>query len=128
MVKPSLVQLVDTLRREQVTVGDQAGDDSVRTDTGNDVVELGMQQGLTAADGDERSAQRRQLVHAPVHLFERHRIREIVVFVAIGARKIAAPHGDNVDLDRVVGGAQPLRDHFDFAKSAVRRLQPAPDP
>jgi hypothetical protein len=33
-----------------------------------------------------------------------------------------------VDLNGVVSRKQALRDHLKFAKSAVRGLQPAPDP
>ena len=128
MVKPGLVQLLDALRREQIAVGDQAGNDAVRANAGNDVIELGMQQGFAAADGDERGAQRGQLINAAVHFSERHRIREIVVFVAIGAGKITAPHGNDVDLDGMAGRKQALRDHFEFAKSTVRGPQPTPDP
>jgi len=87
-----------------------------------------MQQGFAAADGNKRSAQGCQLVHATIHLFQWDWIREIVVLIAIGAREIAASHGDDVDLNGMVGRKQTLRDHFEFAKSAVRGLQPAPDP
>ena len=103
MVKPGFIQLLNSLRREQIAVGDQSGNDPVRTDAADNVIELRMQQRFPAANGDERGAQRRQLVHAAVHLIQRNRIREIVVLIAVGAGEIAAPHGNDVDLNWVVG-------------------------
>jgi len=128
MVQTGPVQLLDTLRRQQVTVRDQSGNDSVGPDAADDVIKLRMQQGFTTADGNERSAQGCEFIHAAVHFFQRNGIRKIVVFIAVGAGEIAAPHGDYVDLNGMVGGKQTLRDHFEFAKSTVRGPQPAPDP
>ena len=39
---------------------------------------------------------------APEHLLDRHRLRKVVVLVAIGAGEIAAAHGDHVRQDRVL--------------------------
>src|SRR5579859_5469015 len=100
----------------------------METDAANDVIKLRMQQRFTAADSNERGAQGSQLVHATIHLFQWNWIREIVIFIAIGAGEIAAPHGNDVDLNWMVRRKQTLRDHFEFAKSAVRGLEPAPDP
>ena len=40
MVEAGLVQLLDALRREQVAVGDQSGNNAVRADAANNVIEL----------------------------------------------------------------------------------------
>src|SRR6476646_6730198 len=117
MVQASLVQLLDALRRQKIAVGDQSRNDPVGTNAADNVIELRMQQRFTTADGDQRSAQSRQLVNAAVHLFQRNRIREIVVLIAIGAGEIAAPHRNDVYLNRMISREQTLRDHFEFAKS-----------
>src|SRR5215472_5777527 len=104
VVQAGVIKLLDALRGEQIAVGDQPGDDAMRADAADDVVELRMKQSLAAADGDQRGAPRGQLVDAPVHLFDRHGIGEVIVLVAVGAGEIAPTHGDDVDLDGMVCG------------------------
>ena len=70
MVQAGGVEPLDALGRKQIAVSDQAADDSVRAYPGEDGIELRMQQGLAARDGDERGAQAGDLVDAPVHFFK----------------------------------------------------------
>jgi signal transduction histidine kinase len=119
--KPRAVQPFDALRGEQIAVGDHARDHAVAADVRHDQVQIGMQQGLAAADGDDGSAQRGQHVEALAHGFERHRFGAIVVFVAVGAGQIAAAHGDDMRQDGMVRGNQSLVDHAQFAGPQVCR-------
>src|SRR6185437_7584819 len=102
VVEAGVIELLDALRRKQITVGDEPGNDAVGADAANNVVKLSMEQSLAAADGNESCAERRQLVNAVVHLFERYGLRDIVVFIAVGTGEIAAAHGNDVDLNGMV--------------------------
>ena len=62
MVQPGAVQALDALRGEQIAIGDQARQHGIGADVGDDLVELGMQQGLAAAEGDDGRAQPRQVI------------------------------------------------------------------
>ncbi len=59
-------------------------------------VEVGMQQRFAAADGDDGRAHFAEAVDAPEHFLERHRLGEIVEFVAVGAGEVAAADRDDV--------------------------------
>ena len=51
----------------------------------------------------------------------------IVVLVAVGAGEIAAPHGNDVRQDGMVGGRQPLGDHQPLARAAMHRVPSTPE-
>ena len=68
MVEAGAVEPRDALGRQQVAVGDQAGDDAAPANPPDDFVKLGMKQGLAAADGDDRGAQCSKPVDAAKHL------------------------------------------------------------
>jgi len=53
MVEASAVQVLDALGSQQVTIGDQCRNAAVSSDALNDHVQVGMEQGLAAADGDD---------------------------------------------------------------------------
>ena len=89
-------------------------------DAGDDLVEIGMQERLAAADGDDGGAQRAEPVNAAEHFLGGNGIREIVVFVAIGAGEIAAAHGDDMDQQGMAGGKQAFREETNLAQLAVR--------
>ena len=90
------VETRDAIRSEQIAVGDHAGNHAVAANAADDVVEFGMQQRLAAADGDDGRTEGGEAVDAAEHLVERDGLREIVVFVAIRAREIAAADGNDV--------------------------------
>ena len=56
MIKSSLVEPLNALRYQQISIGDQAANHSLGTDAANNVIQLRMQQRLAAADHDERGA------------------------------------------------------------------------
>jgi hypothetical protein len=87
-----------------------------------------VQQGFAAADDDQRGAEFGQAVDATMHFLDWHRRGNVVVLVAVGAGEIAAPHGDDMHLDGMVGGNEPLRDHLEFAKGPARGHHPPPHP
>ena len=120
VLEAGAVEPLDALGGEQVAVGDHAGDHAVAADAGDDQVQVGMQQRLAAADGDDAGAQVGQPVEPLVHVVERHGLGMIVVLVAVGAGKIAAAHGNDVRQHRMAGGGQPLGDHPDFPRAPVR--------
>jgi hypothetical protein len=55
-----------------------------------------------------------------------NRLGEIVVFVAIGARQIAATDRNQMNEDRVVRGRHSFQNHLNFPHPALCRLQAAP--
>ena len=81
-----------------------------------------MQQRLAAADGDGGGAQRTQLVDALEHLVEGNRLGEIVEFVAVSARQIAAPHGNDVRQKRMVSRNHGTHNFAGPAQIAVEAL------
>ena len=54
-----------------------------------------------------------------MHRLDRDGLREIVVFVAVGAGQIAAADGNDVRQDGMVDGGQPLCNHLELARTAV---------
>ncbi len=70
----------------------------------DDLVQIRVQQRFAAGDRDDGGAEASQVVDASQHLVERHGIRKVVVFVAVGAGEVAAAHRHNVRHIRVPGG------------------------
>jgi len=58
--------------------------------------QLGMCQRLAARDADHGRAQPAQVVDAPVHLLEGHRLRDLVVLVAVAAAEVAEARRHNL--------------------------------
>ena len=119
VLQPGAIQPLDAFGRQQVAVGDHAGDHAVLADARDDQVEIGVQQGFAAGDGNDGGAERRQVVQPRVHCVHRNGLREIVKLVAIGARQVAAAHGDDVRQDGMVGGGQPLCNHPELARTPL---------
>jgi len=91
----------------------------------NDLIEFGMKQRLAAADGDHRGTKRSQLVHALKNGFGGNRLGKVIEFVAVFAGQIAAPDGNDVGQQGMVGRGQRVRDHPRSPEVAVERLQSA---
>ncbi len=70
VLEPGAIQPFDALPRKQVAIGDHPGQDSVAAHSGDDAVEIGMQQGLAAALRNDGRSQFRQPVDSPQHLLE----------------------------------------------------------
>ena len=119
MIQARLVELLNAVHRQQVSVGDHAGDHAVVADAADDVVEFRVQDGLAAADGDNGGAEARQVVNAIEHGSERHGLAGRVELVAIGAGQVAAAHGDDVRHDDVVGIQHSMGDHAQLPQAAV---------
>ncbi len=114
------IQPLDALRHQQVTVGDHPGDDAVFADAPDDGVQIGMQQRLAAADGDDGGAHRAQQVDAAKHFLGGNGLGKIVEFIAIRAGKIAAARGNDVHQQRMPRGNHAFDDHAQFAQLAMR--------
>ena len=82
----------------------------------DDIVEIGVQQRLAAGERQDAGAQVGQLVDPGDHHLGRDGLREIVVFVAVGAGQIAAADGNNVRHDGMARGGCPLNHDASFAK------------
>ncbi len=65
------------------------------------------------------------MINAREHTRERHGPGNVVVLVAVGAREIASPDGDDVGLNRMIGGRQSADDHLKFAPAAVDSFRAA---
>lgn len=121
------IQPLDAVRDQQISIRDHSRNHAVAANAANDVVEFGMQQRLAAADGDDGRAEGGEAVDATEHLVERDGLREIVVFVAIRAPQIAAPDGNDVREQGMLGRQQTLCDHPPASRGAVCREQFSPD-
>ena len=121
LLHPDLDKIIARVRHHGRLAGmiDHPGQAAVVADAGDDLVQIGMQQRLAAALRDDGGAQARQMVDAAEHLFERHGLRDFVVFVAVRAGEIAAPRGNDVRQDGMAGGSQAARDHPPFAQTGV---------
>lgn len=119
VLQPRPVEPLDALGGQQVAVGDEPGHDAVVAHAADDLVQLRMEHGLAAADGDDGGAERRQPVNPFEHIRQRDRRGEVVVLVAVGAGQIAPADGDNVGQDRVPLAQQTFGDHPPFPESAM---------
>src|SRR5262249_47981716 len=125
MIQTRAVEALNAVGRQQISVGDHAGNDAVPPYARDHLVELGMEHRLPAGDGDDGRAQLSQAIDAAKHGFERHRLGVVVVFVAVGAGQVASPHGNNVHIHGVIGRDQSFSDHANFAGAQVN-LFPRP--
>jgi len=119
--EPGAIQALDAVGNEQIPIGDHPGDDSILPDSGDDGVELGMQQRLTAADSDDGSAHLAETIDAAKHFLGGDGLREIVEFIAIRAGKIAATNRNDMSEQRVAGGEKSFGDHARFTQLAMGR-------
>src|SRR5215510_10938582 len=87
---------------KQVAVGDQCGDDVVTANSLDQGFQFGVKKRLAAAEGDGQRSERGEPVNATRHLFNRHWLGRLVVFVAIGAGEIAAANGDDLRQYRAI--------------------------
>jgi hypothetical protein len=120
------VQALDALGCEQITVGDQAGEHAAAAHVRDEFVELRMQQRLAAADGDHRGAHVREQIDAAFHFVDRHRVREIVEFVAVGAGQIAAADRDDVNEQGMARGEEAPGHAAQFARARAQGTQSPP--
>src|SRR5690242_8328896 len=86
-----------------------------------------MKQRLSSAYRDHGSSHRPKTVDSAEHLIERHRLREVIEFIAVCARQIAPPHWNDVDQQRMLCGGEALRNHAELAHLAMSREQLLPD-
>ena len=82
-----------------------------------------MQQRFAAADGDDRSPHVGEQIEPLLHFFERHRLRLVVVLVAIAAIEIAAPHRNDVHEHRMLRRKQGFRNHAQLARARPQKTQ-----
>ena len=103
MVQPGFVEPLNTIRHEQIAIGDHAGDGAVVADACNDIVEFRMKQRLATGDGDDGCAQASKVIDAAAHLGNLGRLRDVVKLVAVGAGQIAAAHRHDMSHVRMRG-------------------------
>src|SRR5262249_9409792 len=77
MFQPGTVEPLDSLRHQQVPVGDHPGDHAAAAYVRNDQIQIGMQQRLAAADGNDVRAQIGQVIQPLVHRLNRNRLRYV---------------------------------------------------
>src|SRR5262249_33586420 len=102
--KTSAIELLDAIGREQIAVGDHAGNHPTLANAFDDAIELGMKQRFSAADGDDSCSQGSELIDTLKHRLRWHRLGEIVELVAVSACQIATPDRNNVRQQRMIGG------------------------
>lgn len=74
VLEASAIEAFDAVGDEEVSVGDEAGDDAVFADAGDDGVEIGVEERFAAADSDDGSAHRAKSVNAAEHFIGGHRL------------------------------------------------------
>jgi len=120
------IETLDALGGQQVPVGYEAAERAGGTDAAEDGVQVWMEQGLPAGEGHDGCTQLGQLVDAAEQGLQRHRLRDRVELVAVGASQVAAPHGDEMRQDGMVRREQTLGDHLPLAEAAMHRVDLAP--
>ena len=116
------IQPLYALRHQQISVRDQSRDHAIGANAADHVIELRMHQRLATRNRHDGRSQCAQLVDAPVHLLDRHRLRKIVKLVAVGTSQVAAPHRNDVRQQRMVGRSQCPRHHLRPPQIAVQGL------
>ena len=111
MVEAGSVQPGDTIAAEQIAVGNHRGDHPVRPNAADDVIEIGMEERLTAAHRHDPRTQVCEQVDAPKDVTRRNGLRMVVVLVAVRAREVAAPDRNQMRRDGCVWKAERLREH-----------------
>src|SRR5579862_3552252 len=124
VVEAGAIEALDALDVEQIAIGDHAGDGAGFSDSLDDVIQLGMGQGLAAGDADHGRTQAAEVVDAAVHLLEGDGLGDLVVLVAVGAGEIAEARGDDLGKDGVAGGSQGASDHAIFADFSGYGFEP----
>src|SRR5215471_8427113 len=99
VVESGAVQSPDALRSKQVSIGDERRDRAAMANAVDNLIEIGMEQGLATANGDDRCAELRKAVDAAQHEFGRDRVRDIIELIAITTGKIAAADRHDVGHD-----------------------------
>src|SRR6266568_1185008 len=128
VLQPRAVQLLDALFRQQKSVRDHSRDHAAPPDVPDNLVQLRVQQWFAPADGDDGSPHARQDIQAFLHLLHGHRLRKIVEFVAIRARQVASPRGDDVHQEGMLRRNQCFRNRAQFARARVEEALRAPEP
>ena len=107
-VEAGVVQRDDALRRHQVAVGDQPRHHALLADPADQLVEIGMEHRLAAAERHHGRLEARQMIDPFDHRLRRHRVRHFVVLVAVAAVDVAAADRNDVDEKRMRGVRQPV--------------------
>ena len=91
-----VIQFLNAVVRQQEPVCDHSRDHPASPNMPDYFIQLRMQQRLSPADRDDGRSHARQNVQALLHLFQRHRRREIVEFIAVRASQVAAAGRNDV--------------------------------
>jgi hypothetical protein len=127
VIETGAVEAADDFLIEEEAVGDHAGEATVVADAGDEIGQVGVEQGFAAAEGNDGGAEGGQKVDAALHFVGGDGFGEGVVFVAVGAGKIAAPGRDDMREDGVVLGRDAVGEHFVLAQLTLCGNQTAPD-
>jgi hypothetical protein len=85
-----------------------------------------MQQRLSAAQRYDRRAKFAQAIYALEHRLGWHRLRHVIVLVAIRTRKVAAANRYQMRQNGMIRRHEPLEDHPQFSRPATHGMQTAP--
>src|SRR5258708_28496434 len=87
---------------ETKAVGDHRHDNAMPRGGADNLVEIRMQQGFPAGEGDRRGLQSSKMVDPGEEVLQRNRRREIVILVAIAARQVTATRYHDLSQERIV--------------------------
>ena len=128
MIQARFIQILNTIWHQQISISNQTCQTTVMADAGDDLIQIWMQQRFPTTDHDQRGTQTMQMVDALQHYVNINWLGKIVEFVAIGARQIAASHGNQVSLDNMIGVQKPMRNEAKFPSAPTERNPIAPYP
>ena len=80
VIESGAIEALDAIAAEQISIRDQSGDDTVRANPPDDVVQVRVKQWLSPAEGDDAGSQRRESVDAVKHVARRNRWGVVVVY------------------------------------------------
>ena len=85
VVQASFVKSFNPFNIEEIAVGDHAGDGARLAHAADDVVQMGMGEGLAAGDADHGGAEAAKVVDAAKHFVEGDGLGNLVVLIAVAA-------------------------------------------
>ena len=101
-VEARLVEALDPLARQEIRVRVDERDHALLLDVRDGLVDVGIEQRLTAGQRHEHGAQARDVIDALLQRLERNRRRDLVVLVAVAAAEVAAARDDEVRDQRAI--------------------------
>jgi hypothetical protein len=106
MIQPGFIQSFDPLWSQQITVGQYSRQHPMTTDSGDDLLNLRMKQGLASAQVNHSGTEFGQVINPSQQIVDGDRRGMVVELIAVGTSKITAPDRYQMSKNRVLGRLQ----------------------